>query len=367
MEDLPITTVVASLGFGLGLVFGITVQRTNFCTMGSISDIVFMGDWNRFRAWMLAMAVAILGSQALHASETIDLGETIYLTTNLGWLGAILGGLMFGFGMTLTGGCANKTLIRLGGGNLKSVVVILFMGIFAYMTLRGLIGLVRVQIEGFSMLDLETLGLASQGIPDILAALLGLPEALARGATIVALAGGLLWFCFKSAAFRASRRDIAAGLILGALVPVGWYATGVIGYDEFEPLPLTSYTFVAPAGNAIQYLMTFTGSTIDFGIAVVGGVIAGGFLAAKASGQFRLESFADADDMLRHMIGGALMGTGGVMALGCTIGQGVTGMSTLALGSAIALASIIAGGVFGMKYLEEGSFGGAFRAILSRG
>jgi len=367
MEDLPITTVVASLGFGLGLVFGITAQRTNFCTMGSISDIVFMGDWNRFRAWMLAMAVAILGSQALHASGTVDLGETIYLTTNFGWLGAILGGLMFGFGMTLTGGCANKTLIRLGGGNLKSVVVILFMGIFAYMTLRGLIGLVRVQIEGFSMLDLEALGLASQGIPDILAALLGLPEALARGATIVALAGGLLWFCFKSAAFRASRRDIAAGLILGALVPVGWYATGVIGYDDFEPLPLTSYTFVAPAGNAIQYLMTFTGSTIDFGIAVVGGVIAGGFLAAKASGQFRLESFADADDMLRHMIGGALMGTGGVMALGCTIGQGVTGMSTLALGSAIALASIIAGGVFGMKYLEEGSFGGAFRAILSRG
>ncbi len=367
MEDLPITTVVASLGFGLGLVFGITVQRTNFCTMGAISDIVLMGAWNRFRAWMLAIAVAVLGSQALQVSATVDLGETIYLTTNLGWFGAILGGLMFGFGMTMTGGCANKTLVRIGGGNLKSVVAILFMGIFAYMTLRGLIGLARVQIEGFSNLDLEALGLESQGIPDILTALLGLPEAAARGATVVALAGGLLWFCFRSAAFRASRRDIAAGLILGALVPAGWYATGVIGYDEFEPLPLTSTTFVAPAGNAIQYLMTFTGSTIDFGIAVVGGVIAGGFLAAKASGQFRIEAFVDAGDMQRHMIGGALMGMGGIMALGCTIGQGVTGLSTLALGSVIALTSIVAGGVFGMKYLEEGSFGGAFKAILARG
>ncbi len=367
MEDLPITTVVAGLGFGLGLVFGITVQRTNFCTMGSISDIVSMGAWNRFRAWMLAIAVAILGSQALQVSATVDLGQTIYLTTNLGWFGAILGGLMFGFGMTMTGGCGSRTLVRIGGGNLKSVVAVLFMGIFAYMTLRGLTGLARVEIEGFSNLDLEALGLESQGIPDILTALLGLPAVAARGATVVALAGGLLWFCFRSAAFRASRRDIAAGLIFGALVPAGWYATGVIGYDAFEPLPLTSYTFVAPVGNAIQYLMTFTGSTIDFGIAAVGGVIAGGFLAAKASGQFRIEAFADVGDMQRHIIGGALMGMGGIMALGCTIGQGITGMSTLALGSVIALVSIVAGGVFGMKYLEEGSFGGAFKAILARG
>ncbi len=367
MEDLPITTVVASLGFGLGLVFGITVQRTNFCTMGSISDIVFMGAWNRFRAWMLAIAVAILGSQALQVSATVELGETIYLTTNLGWLGAVLGGLMFGFGMTMTGGCGSRTLVRIGGGNLKSVVAVLFMGIFAYMTLRGLTGLARVEIEGFSNLDLEALGLETQGIPDILTALLGLPAAAARAATIVALAGGLLWFCFGSAAFRGSKRDIAAGLILGALVPAGWYATGVIGYDEFEPLPLTSYTFVAPVGNAIQYLMTFTGSTIDFGIAAVGGVIAGGFLAAKASGQFRIEAFMDAGDMQRHMIGGALMGMGGIMALGCTIGQGLTGLSTLALGSVIALTSIVAGGVFGMKYLEAGSLGGAFKAIVARG
>jgi hypothetical protein len=160
---------------------------------------------------------------------------------------------------------------------------------------------------------------------------------------------------------------MAAGLIIGLLIPAGWYATGVIGFDDFEPTALGSFTFVNPTGESVMYLMTFSGATINFGIAVVGGVIAGAFLMALATKTFAVESFTSADDMLRHLTGGALMGTGGVLALGCTIGQGITGMSTLAIGSVIALLSIIAGGVYGMKYLEEGSLGGAFTAILSRG
>ena len=367
MEELPVSTVVAARGFGLGLIFGATAQRTNFCTMGAISDVVIMADWTRFRAWLLAIAVAILGSQILHVVGAVDLNESIYLTTNLGWVGAIVGGLLFGFGMTLTGGCASRTLVRLGAGNLKSLVTFLFLGIFAYTTLRGLTGLVRVRIEAFSNLDLEAFGLASQGLPDILSALTGLSAGAARWPVTLAFVGGLLWFCFKSASFRASPRDLAAGLVLGALVPAAWYVTGVIGYDDFDPTPLASLSFVAPAGDSIQYLMTFTGSTIKLGIGVVGGVIVGSFLAAKASGEFRIESFMEAGDMVRHMVGGSLMGIGGIMAMGCTIGQGMTGMSTLALGSLIALLSIIAGGVFGMKYLEEGGFRGAFRDLRARG
>ena len=135
----------------------------------------------------------------------------------------------------------------------------------------------------------------------------------------------------------------------------------------FEPTPLGSFTFVNPTGESIMYLMTFSGASINFGIASVGGVIAGSFAMAIATKSFRIESFNDADDMIRHLIGAALMGTGGILALGCTIGQGITGMSTLALGSVIALASIIAGGVYGMKYLEEGSFGGALAAMFRRG
>lgn len=365
MEEMEVGTVVAIAGFVLGGLFGATAHRTNFCTMGAISDMVFMGNWNRMRAWMMAIAVAMLVSQAMHVLEIVDLNESIYLTTNFGWVGAIIGGLMFGFGMTMGGGCGNKTLVRLGAGNLKSLVVAVVLGIFAYMTLRGLIGLGRVELEAVANLDLSE-NYESQGIPDLLAGLTGASADMLRWIVTILLGGGLLAFCFKDAGFRASKRDIAAGLIIGLLVPAAWYATGVIGFDDFDPTPLNSFTFVNPTGESIMYLMTFSGATINFGIAAVGGVIAGSFAMAMATGSFRIESFTDASDMIRHLVGAALMGTGGILALGCTIGQGITGMSTLALGSLIALVSIIAGGVYGMKYLEEGSFGGALKAMFRK-
>jgi uncharacterized protein len=367
MEAMTAKTLVLSLGFGLGIAFGATAQRTNFCTMGAISDIALMGDWNRFRAWLLAIAVAILGSQGLHLTGFVDLNQSVYLTPNFGWFGAIVGGLLFGFGMTMSGGCGSKTTVRLGAGNLKSLIVFLFLGIFAYMTMRGLIGIGRMQLEGLTNGDLRAGGLAAQGIPDIVAKLTSIELPTARWLIALGFGGGLLWFCFASPAFRASPRNIIGGLVIGVLIPAGWFATGVVGRDEFEPLRLASFTFVAPVGESLIYLMTFTGATINFGIAVIGGVILGSFVAAKASGEFRIEAFVDAADMGRHMIGGALMGVGGVMALGCTIGQGITGTSTLALGSLLAFLSIVAGGFFGIKYLEHGSLTGAFQALLARG
>ncbi|MEK9672566.1 MAG: YeeE/YedE family protein [Rhodospirillaceae bacterium] len=365
MAELPVGLIVSSAGFGLGIVFGITAQRTNFCTMGALSDAVFMEEWNRFRAWMLAVAVAVLGSQALHIAGVLNLSKSIYLTANLGWAGAIIGGLLFGFGMTMTGGCGNKTLVRLGAGNLKSLVVAVVLGIFAYMTLRGLIGLARVELEGATNIDLGAHGMKTQGIPDLIAQL-AVPAGTAQIAVTAVVVLGLLWFCFKSEEFRQSKADVAAGLIIGALVPAAWYVTGVIGNDEFEPVAMASFTFVAPVGESIQYLMTFTGSKINFGIAVVGGVIMGSFLSAKVKGEFKLESFTDANDMARHLFGASIMGIGGVMALGCTVGQGITGMSTLAFGSVLALGSIMLGGVIGLKYIEEGSLGAAIGAVFSR-
>ncbi len=365
MEEMPVTTIVGIAGFIAGIIFGATSNRTNFCTMGALSDIVFMGNYNRFRAWLLAMAVAIIGAQTLQMMEVVDLYQAIYQTTNFGWLGAIIGGLMFGFGMTMAGGCAGKNLVRLGAGNLKSVIVVIVMGIFAYMTLRGLIGLARIQLEGASNIDLSEMGLQSQGIVDIIALALGFePEDIRLTVTVV-IAGGLLFYCFKNASFRASRNDLIGGSIIGALVVSGWWITGVLGFDDFEPLPLFSFTFVSPTGESIQYLMTFTGATINFGIATVGGVIVGSFLMAVATKSFRVEAFSDSDDMQRNMFGAALMGVGGVIALGCTIGQGITGLSTLALGSLIALISIIIGGLIGLKYMEEGSLGGAVKALVS--
>lgn len=367
MDDLSISTLVGLWAFAAGIVFGFTANRTNFCTMGAISDLVLMGDARRFRAWVLAIAIAIIGTQSLHVAGLIDIDDSIYRTANLGWLGAIIGGVIFGFGMTMAGGCGNKTLVRVGGGNLKSIYVLLVMGIFAYMTLRGLTGLVRVEMEAATNLDLSAAaGVSSQGLEALLAAATGLGADTLRWILVAVLAGGGIVWCFKDADFRSSPHDIIGGLIVGALIPAGWAITGIVGMDDFEPAPLGSFTFVAPAGETIQYLMTFTGATINFGIATVFGVITGSFIAALSTRSFHMEGFTDKTDMLRHTIGATLMGIGGVLALGCTVGQGITGMSTLAIGSVIALISIVFGGVLGMKHMEEGSLGGAFRALLQR-
>jgi uncharacterized membrane protein YedE/YeeE len=367
MSELAGAVIAAIGGLVIGLVFGATAQRTNFCTMGGISDRVLMGDGRRLRAWILATAVAIIGSQILAFSGAVDLNQSIYLTTSLGWLGAILGGLVFGFGMVLTGGCPSRTLVRLGGGNLKALVVTLVLAIVAYMTLRGLIAPARVSFEAATNVDLAARGFASQNIGELAAAVFGVGENAARTAAAVVVAVVLLWFCFKDASFRRSPANLIAGIVIGLTAVAGWVVTGIIAYDDFEPVPLASVTLVSPVANALQYLMTYTGAAINFGIAVVGGIIAGSFVAAAASREFRLEGFADRADLVRHLLGAAFMGVGGVFALGCTIGQGVTGMSTLACGSILAWLSIIGGGYVGVKYLEEGSFGGVIRAAFARG
>lgn len=366
MSDLPLASVIALLGFAGGLVLGATSQRTNFCTMGAISDMVNLDDYRRFRAWLLAIAVAMAGSEALDLAGVVDLGKSIYLTPDLGWLGAVVGGLLFGFGMTLASGCGLRTLVRLGAGNLKSLVVALVLGVFAYMTLRGLIAVPRTAFIEPTNLDLTRSGLATQGIPEMLSAVTGLSSRVLRAGVSAIAVVALLAYCFKDAAFRRSPADIVAGVVIGLLIPAGWIITGIVGNDPFEPAALASYTFVAPIGDSLMYLMAFTGASINFGIAGVGGVILGAFGAAVASRSFRVESFTDANDLVRHVGGAACMGTGGVLALGCTIGQGITGVSTLAAGSLLALLSIVAGGVYGLKYLEEGTLGGALRAILAR-
>ena len=352
MEDFELAPVhyVAACGFVLAAVFGFVANRTNFCTMGAISDLLHMGSRGRLGAWFFAMGVAILGTQALHAAGLIDLEGAIYLTPNVGWLGYAVGGVAFGVGMTLAAGCGQRNLVRLGGGNLKALVVLLVLGVTAYTTVRGLLGLARITVFEAPNVDLELHGLDDQGLATLLAPVLGMEDpGAARTAFAVLFGGGLIAFALSQSAFRHSFDNLLAGIVVGAVITGGWYVTGVIGNDDFEPVPLESMTFVAPTGDVINYLMTFTGSTIDFGIAAVLGMIAGSFVYAVASGSFRIETFSTRAEMVSHLAGGLLMGFGGVLALGCTIGQGVTGVSTLAAGSLIAVASIIFGSAITMK------------------
>ena len=369
MEWEPIHKI-ALLSLLAGMVFGAVTNKTNFCTMGAISDWINIGSKDRLRAWFLAIGIAILVSQTMHATGMIDINAAFHLTPNFGWLGYVLGGFLFGIGMTLASGCGQRTLVRVGGGNLKSLVVVLILGLTAYMTMRGLLALFRVNVIEATNINLASSGVADQGMGTLLAAAAGL-ENLARVDLVLAilLGGGLVVFAFASKTFRGSFNNILAGVTIGLLIPIGWYITGVIGFDDFEPIRFESYTFIGPTGESLMYLMTFTGSEINFGIAGVFGVILGSFLYVILTGKFRVETFTDHDDMVRHIKGAVLMGFGGVLALGCSIGQGITGMSTLALGSLMALISIIFGCALTLKVqyylLDDMTFFGALRQSLS--
>lgn len=340
------TLVLVLSGLVIGALFGAVVQRTNFCSMGAISDAVALGDKKRLRAWLLAIAVAIVGTNTLLLSGLVAVDKSFYLAPRVAWIAMLLGGLLFGFGMVLAGGCASRTVVRVGAGSLKSFIVFIVMGLVGYMTARGLLYYVRTSVE-VAGTDLGT----SQGLPSVAAGLFG----LGAGTAIVIVAGliaaAIVVWCVRDRAFRGSTRDIVAGLALGALVTAGWWATGWLAADEFEPAPPASLTLIGPAGDTLQYLMTFTGAKISFGIAVVFGILIGSFGAAVASRTFRIEMFADRDDMLRHMGGAALMGFGGVMAAGCTVGQGLTGVATLGIGSLLAFGGIVAGAVISVKLL----------------
>ena len=338
--------------FALAFIFGAVGNKTNFCTMGAVSDWVNMGDTSRLRMWLLAIAVAILGSSALHLAGVVDLSKSIYPTPNFTWLSYIVGGFLFGVGMTLGSGCGSKTLIRVGGGNLKSLVVYIFLGIAAYMTLRGLFGAFRVGV-----LEKATIVLPQgQDLPS----LLGVNRAL-----LAALfAGGLLAFVYWSREFRSSFDYTLGGVVAGLVVVGGWYVSGHIGHVAEDPNTLQeafvatntgrmeSFSFVAPFAFTLEYLMLWTDKSkiITYGIAAALGVIAGSAAYALATRSFRWEGFRDAEDTANHIVGGTLMGFGGITALGCTIGQGITGFSTLALGSIVTFFAIIAGSAATMKY-----------------
>ncbi len=339
---------VAVWSFVAAAVLGAIAHHTRFCAVGAISDWLHFGDTARLRALWLAIGVAILGVQLLEFYAPIDLQQSVYLTTDFGWLGHLLGGLLFGIGMTLASGCAQRALVLAGGGNLKALVVLFVLAITAEMTRRGLLAPVRAGI-GVTNIDLSRYGMADQSAASWAALLTGSSGSAALRTAVALVVGcGVLALVFSGRDFLRRFDQMLAGLGVGLAIVAGWYITGVIGRDAAAPVPLDSYSFVAPAAELLQYL-THTGSTLSFGVAAVLGVIFGSLLYAVATGKFRLEGFASPGDLAAHLAGGALMGFGGVVALGCTIGQGITGMSTLALGSALTLGAILFGAALAMR------------------
>ncbi|OED34864.1 hypothetical protein AB833_31740 [Chromatiales bacterium (ex Bugula neritina AB1)] len=351
MEEISNIHMVAGAGFVLAMFFGAIANKTNFCTMGAISDWVNMGSTGRLGAWVLAMGIAVAGTLMLEMTGLVDITSSIYRTANFGIGGYVFGGLLFGVGMTLSGGCGQRTLVRVGTGNLKALVVFMVMGLSAYMTLRGILGVVRLEIFEPMSVDLTTQGIEEQGLAAVGSQWFGLELT----STLRWLVGGivasllLLWSLSRKA-LREDSDNLLAGVSIGLIVVGSWVITGYLGLDDFDPVPVEGFTFVAPTGNTISYLMTYTGATISFGVAAVFGMITGSFFYALFTRTLAIETFTDRQDMINHLLGGLFMGFGGVLSLGCTIGQAVSGISTLALGSFIVALSIIAGSVATMRF-----------------
>lgn len=362
--------LVAGLGFAAAVVLGAVANRTHFCTMGAVSDWLNMGQKGRMAAWALAIGIAIAGAQVLEMTGLVDLKTSLYRAPDLGIAGYIVGGLLFGIGMTLAGGCGQRSLVRAGSGNLKSVVVVLVLGVSAYMTVRGLLGLVRLEVIEPLGMDLAEREIQDQGLATVIASVFGLESTTGLRWIVAAVVAALfiLW-ALKQKDLRESRDGILSGIVLGFAVIAAWFITGNIGMDDFDPVPVEGMTFIAPTGNMVNYLMSFTGATINFGIAIVFGMLFGSFLYGVISKTFAIETFSDRQDMINTLFGAVIMGFGGVLARGCTIGQGVSGISTLAIGSFIAVASIIAGSVLTMKIqyhlMDEVGFGTALKSSLA--
>ncbi len=353
------TVMVSALAAG-GAV-GFVAAKSHFCTMGAVSDWVNMGDLSRLRGWFLAIAVAILGTIAVEASQGVNLNEGTfppYRSSQLVWLRHILGGFLFGIGMTLASGCGNKTVVRIGGGNLKSLVVLVVMGAVAYWLTWG---------GGYAFLFepwLSRTAISLAGPQELARTLFGTTSPVAHYAVGAVVAAALLIFAFLSPDFRSNRDLVVASIVIGLAVAFVWWLTGSATtgtswreYAEFADQPLSrvntqSLTFVAPVADLLYYLQApGEVNRLNIGIMTVIGVLVGSLLYALISSTFRLEWFANSSDLINHLIGAVLMGVGGILSMGCTFGQGITGMSTLAVGSFLSLISIIAGSAAMLKYL----------------
>jgi uncharacterized protein len=368
MADLlKLQTHVLWAAFAVATVFGFITQRTHFCTMGALSDIVNMGDWTRMRMWAAAVGVAMIGFYTLGWLGLIDTGKTIYTGGRVIWLSALVGGGLFGFGMVLASGCGSKTLVRIGGGSLKSLAVFFVMGFTAFATLRGVLAVLRVNTVDRVAFDIP----AGAAVPSWFATGWGLDPATTGLVVALVVGGGLLLWALLGPDFR-NGNNLLGGLGLGLLITAMWWVSGRLGFVAEHPETLDSVylatntgrmeslSFTAPMAYTLDWIILFsdTSKVLTLGVVTVAGVVAGALVQALLDRSFRWEGFQNTQDTALHMVGAACMGAGGVTALGCTVGQGLSGLSTLSLTSAIAVTGIVLGSLLGFRFqmwlLERG-------------
>lgn len=357
MEDLNAGTIAALGGIIGGCFLGFAARWGRFCTLNAIEIAVLGRDSSGLRMWALAIATAIIGTYSLDFFGFIDLSTSFYIASPTTILATISGSFIFGLGMALVGTCGYGCLARMGGGDLKSFVTFLVMGVSAYATLRGATAYVRVYF-------FDNSGPAPEA-PQSFAHYLATQTSMSYHSIAIVLALLIAAIALSSRSFRADKKKGSIGILVGLAIVWGWFTTGYLANDPFEPYPLESYTFSAPLGETLIYIMAMSGTSLKFGIGAVFGVILGAAITSIALGHFRWEACDDAPEMRRQILGGFLMGIGSVTALGCTIGQGISAASTLAFTAPIALISVFIGAWLGLNYLIHGSMRLALSAFAT--
>jgi uncharacterized protein len=333
-------------------VIGASAMLSNFCALGAVADILFAKDWRRLRAWMLAAGIAVIGTEALLATGRIDMSGDELLTPELPWLSLVLGGVMFGYGMSLSGGCINRALVRLGAGSLKSLVIVIVVAVTAAIVSLGVLRPIA------DALDHVALGFpTASSLPLLLAHATGLSGPAVFLGCGLAAGGGLVAFALWDSWFRSSGHLLAYAAI-GLTIPAALAASA------FAPDGLAPVNFAAPAGDGVALLLGF--AVPEFAVAVLAGVPLGSFIVAALTGNLALETFTDPADLPRNLIGASLMGIGGTLALGCTFGQGLSGLALLGIGSFMAIAGIVFGCLWGIRALEAGTVWGGLTLTFRR-
>lgn len=353
--------ILAITGVLIGALTGFFVRRARLCSFGAIEAALAGGDWRGMKIFALALGIALAGTQLLIAGGWLDPTKTTYVASKIPWLGTVFGSVMFGLGMALVGTCAFGSLIRLGGGDLRSLVVLMAFGAVAYAVLRG--ALAGLRIRFFEHWALSAPGNGASALSAWLSGIWGVRAGLVLA---FALAFALISLTILDRRLWKAPRLVTAAIVLGLGVPGGWLVTGVF-VDEFTTgIRVQSLTFVAPVARTLFGAMIGGPEWFDFGVGTVIGVAIGAFAAARLAGDFRWEAFDDAREMGRHLVGAVFMGAGGILAGGCTIGQGLTAGSLTAMTWPISVIGIMIGARIGIVLLVEGSLGEAIRSRVFR-
>ena len=345
LDTLGEANAVALIGLCGGLILGLAARFGRFCTLGSIEDFLYSSDDRRLRMWGVAIGVGMIGVYAAHGAGLVDITASAYLSVKWVVLSSVIGGLLFGYGMAICGNCGYGALARLGGGDLRSFVIVLVMALAGYAVLSG--PFAELRIWAFPVDDTAT---TPQGIPFLAAQLSGLSPSL------IGIAAGavVLLISLSSRAFLASPSQIFWGAAVGLAVLSGWLGTWWVAENGFEAEPFETHSFVAPVGDTIFWLMTASGNALSFSVGSVAGVLAGAFIGSLFKGHFRWEACEDPRELRRQITGAAIMGVGAILALGCSVGQGISAFSTLSYSAPVVFLSIFAGAAFGLRQLITG-------------